>query len=182
MSNMNRWDPWYRDATEQQQYGAEIAYLKAEEWLHDLPVEDWGCGYAWFRRYHKGPYVGIDGTKSRWCNVHADLTRYKSHGWSILLRGVLEHNYEWPKVLANAVSSFDKRLCIILFTPTGETKILAENVGGLGVPDIGFDVEDLTSAFTDDMTFELEQVHAENSGYNDVETIIRAERVGTNTS
>jgi hypothetical protein len=176
MTNLNRWSPWYATAEVQRPYGDEAAYRKAEEWLAGLPVEDWGCGYAWFKRYHNGPYRGVDGTPSRWNDIWADLENYRSSGWNILLRHVLEHNYNWWSVLSNAVESFDKRLCIILFTPTGETKILAENVGGLGVPDLGFRIEDITDAFDESIDYIVDTFPAD-SGYDNIETIIKAERL-----
>jgi len=175
MSMLGRWDPWYSTATEQKSYGDTTMYFEAEKWLRGLDVEDWGCGYGWFHNVHtSGGYVGIDGTYTPWCDVVADLREYKSCSEGILLRGVLEHNYEWQKVLDNAVSSFTKRLCVILFTPLVEqTKIIAENVGGLGVPDIAFNIDDILSRIGD-LTCSIDIVPS-SSGYGP-ETVLKVQR------
>src|SRR5438105_15608245 len=99
-------DYMYRDQENPLQDGAEVTYEVAAEWLKGLDVEDWGCGLAWFRRYATGRYLGIDGSESRFCDRTADLTKYVSNTPGLLLRHVLEHNYNWPAILDNAVASF----------------------------------------------------------------------------
>jgi hypothetical protein len=37
------------------------------------------------------------------------------------MRHILEHNYEWARVLDNALASFTQRMALILFTPERET-------------------------------------------------------------
>lgn len=175
MTMLNKWDPWYKDAVAQQPYGDSSIYFHAEEWLKGLDIEDWGCGYAWFKTVHtSGRYIGVDGTDSRWCDVVADLREFQSTPDGILLRGVLEHNYDWQPILDNAVKSFRKRLCLILFTPIAEeTHIIAENVGGLGVPDISFSRRDITERLID-CHYEVETVPS-SSGYGP-ETIFKVQR------
>jgi hypothetical protein len=65
------------------------------------------------------------------------------------MRHVLEHNYEWEKVLSNAVSSFTRKFCLVLFTPFGEvTKEIAHNLKhGVDVPDISFNPTDIEKHF-----------------------------------
>jgi len=170
---LNNWSPWYSNATEQLPYGDPITYSIAEEWLRGLYVEDWGCGYGWFRNMHVGGYKGIDGTQSRWCDAVADLTSYKSDTPGLLLRHVLEHNHSWAQVLDNAVSSFSEKICIILFTPiVEETTVIVENVCGLGVPDISFNIGDIVGRL--DCCASVMSV-ASNSVYG-LETVIKAHR------
>jgi hypothetical protein len=56
------------------------------------------------------------------------------------MRHILEHNYDWPKILDNAVRSFTRKFCLILFTPFAEeTQEIAHNrAHGVDVPDISF--------------------------------------------
>jgi hypothetical protein len=173
-SNLNRWDPWYRAGDGQQAYADTATYGLAAAWLDGLDVEDWGCGLGWFRRFHRGGYLGVDGTRSRWCDVHADLAAYRSMSEGVLLRHVLEHDPRWRDVLDNAVASTQRRLCVVLFTPPqDETRVLAEDVGGLGVPDIGFRLADVTDRL-DGLRHTVETLETD-SGYGQ-ETVIRAER------
>ena len=170
-ANLDKWERWYTDSNYQVPYGDTVSYFLAEDWLRGMPVQDWGCGFAWFKKVHYGGYIGIDGTPSQWCDIVKDLTEYKSSSPGILLRHVLEHNHDWEKVLDNAVASFTKRLCIVLFTPiVDETKVLVEDVCGLGVPDIAFNLDDILSRlgcqfFVDTMT---------SGSIYGVETVIRA--------
>jgi hypothetical protein len=150
VTNLGRWAPWYAEAEEPRAYVGtddelKVTYHRAAEWLWGLAVEDWGCGLGWFKLLHDGPYLGIDGTRSQFCDVHADLVTYRSETPGLLLRHVLEHNHEWQKILDNAVASFTERMCLILFTPLAEvTQVIADDVGGLGVPDISFALRDIT--------------------------------------
>lgn len=133
MSNLGKWAPWY-DRGVVVSYGETPTYAMAAEWLRGLPVEDWGCGCAAFRAHHDGPYVGVDGTPG-WCDVVDDLSARRSSTPGLMLRHVLEHNADWPAVLANAVASARQRLVIVTFVPSGA----GEQVGWtdeLGVPDI----------------------------------------------
>jgi len=64
-----------------------------------------------------GKYIGIDGSDTPFASRIADLRTYRSKAEGILIRHVLEHNYDWEAILAGAVESFQKKLCLILFTP-----------------------------------------------------------------
>jgi len=125
-------------------YGEETSYRKAIEFL-DGPyiIEDWGCGVAYAKRFVKeGQYIGIDGSKSLHRDKVADLRTYRSNASAILIRHILEHNFEWQKILENALASFQKKLVLILFTPFAET---TKQIGCTlrGVPDLSFRKEDL---------------------------------------
>jgi len=172
-TNLGRWSNWYARAAQQIPYGDPTTYSMAEEWLRGLYVEDWGCGYGWFRNVHVGGYRGIDGTHSLWCDAVEDLTTYRSNVSGILLRHVLEHNHEWEKILDNAVASFVDKICIILFTPlTKETVVIDDDVCGMGVPDIAFNINDILERLdcsASVVTIDAESIYGQ-------ETVIRAHR------
>lgn len=150
-SNSHKWDGVYHDAAEAQPYGNRLTYEKAARFLGGLAeVEDWGCGWAWFRKHLPASvrYKGIDGSSSRWADEVVDLAAYRSRVEGILLRHVLEHNYAWQTVLSNAVKSFTRRMVVILFTPFVDvTGVIAVNAA-MGVPDIAFARRDLIRFFT----------------------------------
>lgn len=141
---MSKLENWNYGTSPQFPYGDETTYKKAIAFL-DGPyvIEDWGCGTAWAGRFVKqGWYIGIDGSWSFHCNVMADLRTYRSQPDGILIRHILEHSYEWQKILENALASFQKKFCLILFTPFGE---VTRSIGSTkeNVPDISFRKEDL---------------------------------------
>lgn len=125
-------------------YGDETSYKKAVEFL-DGPyiIEDWGCGTAYAQKFVKrGRYVGVDGSWSLHRHISADLRTYRSSADAILMRHILEHNDEWQKVLENALASFQKKMCLIIFTPfSDKTHQIVMNPNG--VPDISFCKDDL---------------------------------------
>lgn len=141
---------WNYGTTQPFPYGDETTYKKAIEFL-DGPwtITDFGCGTAWAKRFVKrGRYIGVDGSWSFHCDVKADLRSYKCETEAVLMRHILEHNYDWKVILENALASFQKRMALIMFVPFGEvTKAIAMNkVGGsqiATVPDIQFKRQDL---------------------------------------
>ena len=149
MSNVGKWNEWYAGMQPGQEnialYGEALTYRMAAAFLADLEgVEDWGCGKGGFRLFCQNKYKGIDGSETPYADEIADLTTYRSAPEGILLRHVLEHNYDWEKILASAVASFRKKLCLILFTPFAEaTAEIAHN------RHLGVDVPDLSLAATE---------------------------------
>ena len=114
-------------------------------------MEDWGCGRGGFRRFCVSDrYTGIDGSRAPFTDRIADLRAYRSLAPGVLLRHVLEHDHQWPAILDNAVASFQRKLCLILFTPfSEETRIIADNRAlGVDVPDISFARGDIEKHFT----------------------------------
>ena len=116
MSMLNKWDysgvdeVCYSDANEE-------SYKKAAAFLgKDEPMEDWGGGTGWARRYFTN-YKNIDGSPHKYVDVIADLVTYTSRVDNILLRQTLECNVEWLQILNNAFKSFRKKLCIVIMTP-----------------------------------------------------------------
>ena len=148
MTNENRWDAWYEGMTAPAAYGDQMSYALAADFLKDCDsIEDWGCGKGWFKTLVPDhiKYVGVDGSHTPFADVHADLVKYRSTAEGVLLRHVLEHNYEWAKILDNAVASATKKLCVILFTPlVSNTKEVAYTEE-IGVPDISFHLPDITT-------------------------------------
>jgi hypothetical protein len=148
---MDKLQSWNYGSTPAFPYGDETTYKKAMAFL-DGPwiIEDWGCGTAWAKKFvMRGRYIGIDGSWSMHCDMIADLRTYKSgSAGGILMRHILEHNFDWKQVLENALASFQKKFVLILFTPfTDTTKVIAMNkVGGASeatVPDLAFCKQDL---------------------------------------
>lgn len=147
---LGKWDGWYKDLDMRKpgpfRYGNTVTYSLAAQFLKDVPeVEDWGCGTGGFRRLYTGKYVGVDGSANRFVDKVADLTEYVSEVDGIMMRHVLEHNPDWKDVLDNAVKSFRKKFCLVLFTPfSDETREIARNEAhGVDVPDISFRREDI---------------------------------------
>lgn len=151
-SMLGKWDKWYKnvDTMGAFRYGDTITYRLAADFMADIDeVEDWGCGTGGFKRFYKGKYTGIDGSANPFVDKIADLREYRSSVDGIVMRHVLEHNYDWKSVLENAVASFNKKLCIIFFTPfVDETKEVAHNKKhGVDVPDIAFNRKDIERLF-----------------------------------
>lgn len=179
---LGRWDPWYRGGTGKRLaacYGPSDTYVAAEAWLKGLAVEDWGCGYAQFREFHEGPYRGVDGSAG-WADVVADLTVYRSSPTArpegILLRHVLEHNRDWRRILMNAVTSFDKRMVLIVFTPdsgTRKEKVLA-HVDAVDVDDLSLPFAEIEAFFGDCKVLDR-QHYPTATGYQG-ETLWRVEK------
>lgn len=151
-SMLGKWNWFYRDVKTKKSflYRRDRTFELAADFLADVhEVEDWGCGAGGFRRFYKGNYRGIDGSANPFVDTVADLREYRSTVDGIIMRHVLEHNYDWEKVLHNAVLSFKKKFCLILFTPFVDvTREIAHNKKhGIDVPDISFSRKDIEKYF-----------------------------------
>ena len=174
---MDKWNGAYRNLKAPEPYGDTITYRLGARWLADCEiVEDWGCGAGWFKQFCKPIYIGIDGSDTPYLNKKADMVNYRSSVDGIFMRHVLEHNHEWETILRNALESFQKRMCLILFTPLRETTtVIATNPGYGNVPDISFSIKELTSIFDEyglKYTFETFQTETQYK----TETIIYLEK------
>lgn len=137
-------------------YGSDESYRRAAQFLDHGPVEDWGCATAYAKRFFTHPYKGVDGAPG-YADIVADLREYTSITYGILLRHVLEHNYDWRLILDNALKSAE-RMCIVLFTPlSNETHVMAINSAFQNVPDISFKLTDIT----DGLTVEVEHIRSD---------------------
>jgi len=147
-SNVGKWDNWYSELTAKAgvTYGDPVTYFIAAAFLADCElVEDRGCGGGGFRRVCMSKYVGIDGSKTPFADKIADLCTYRSSVPGIVMRHILELNYQWEQVLRSALDSFQKKFCLILFTPFAEqTREIAHNrASGVDVPDLSFSRADI---------------------------------------
>lgn len=147
-SNVGKWKKNYEGLSEIKTYADETSYRLAADFLADVaPVEDWGCGSGGFRLFCKSEYIGVDGTKNPFVDKVVDLATYTTEAEGILLRHVLEHNPAWEKILANALSSFGKKLCIAVFTPFAEETKVIKYYKKMDVVDISFNRDDLIRHF-----------------------------------
>jgi hypothetical protein len=146
-SNLGKWTAMFQ-SRKNQRFGAVTSYECAAEFLADCEsVEDWGCGLGMFKNFCRSRYVGIDGTKTEHCDLVADLASYRSRADGILIRHVLEHNVLWQSILQNAVESFQKKMCLVLFTPLAETTRVLAYKESRDVYDLALSETDLTSHF-----------------------------------
>lgn len=146
MTNMHKWDRWYSVLTEPQPYGDTATYKMGADWLADCDlVEDWGCGKGWMRNFVSTKYRGIDGSDSPFADEIVDLETYRSDVAGLFMRHVLEHNYGWRGILENALRSARERICIVLFTPLSDRTREIAFAEDPGVPDISFNLRDLTA-------------------------------------
>jgi SAM-dependent methyltransferase len=140
-------DRWNYAGKDQFAYDEDTSYQKGIAFLDGQgKIEDWGCGTAYAKRFvTKSQYLGVDGSASDYADLKADLQTYKSDTDCIFMRHVLEHNWGWRAVAANAASSFRKRMVLIVFTPFGDSdQCMATNDG---IPDLQLDREELLSYF-----------------------------------
>lgn len=145
---------WLLPQTQSVPFGHDnVTYELAMRWLQDRKamtvIEDWGCGTAWAKRYlHPiNVYIGVDGSPSPFADRLEDLRSYTSACDGLLLRHVLEHNWEWVRILKNALQSYSWRMCVVIFTPMQPmTREIYWNET-VGVPSLGFKHDDLTGLF-----------------------------------
>lgn len=86
-------------------------------------VEDRGCGNRAFEAHLRqwAPftvYRGVDGSGSGGADVVADLRTYSAGAEGLYMRHVLEHNLQWTEILSRAALDFERRLVLVLYTPT----------------------------------------------------------------
>jgi hypothetical protein len=178
-SMLGKWDGWYKNVNRigSFRYGNTVTYQLAADFLADMTeVEDWGCGTGGFRRLYSGKYTGIDGSANPFVDKVADLRTYRSSVDGIVMRHVLEHNYDWPTVLAGVIDSFQKKFCLIIFTPFQDTtqEIAHEAKHGVDVPVIAFAKNDLERFFKG-LKWQLQENIKTNTHYG-VEHIYYAEK------
>jgi hypothetical protein len=172
----DKWNKWYENITLNDcgsfKYGNTITYELGFKYLQDCDtIEDWGCGTGGFKLFFNNTshnYIGIDGSKTPFADIKKDLTLYTSNTNGIFMRHVLEHNYDWKKILNNACISFQNKMCLVLFTPfTNKTKEIAHNINhGVDVPDISFNKDELIEIFNcNNITYSLITLNT-NTGYN----------------
>lgn len=171
------WEHRKYDHDDSRPYGQVTTYEKGFGWLLEECefIEDWGCGSAWGRQYvPAGHYRGIDGSPeaAHFADVVSDLRYYQSPGVDgIFMRHILEHNLDWHLILDNAIKSFRKRYCLVLFTPFSEQ---TRRLTGNGLYDLSFRKDELTDRFGPDVTWTDE--HLETATQYGVEHMFFIER------
>jgi hypothetical protein len=112
----------YASVVSPTRYGSDdTTYVRAGLYLSGPGlVEDWGCGTTYARRFIGAPYRGVDGLWSRFADEQADLAVPRQPVPKILMRHVLEHNWNWREILVNMLASFTDRAVLILFLRPGE--------------------------------------------------------------
>jgi hypothetical protein len=115
-----QWPTLYATGGEPSPYDDDATtYMRAGAFLSGPGlVEEWGCATTWGKRFVGAPYRGVDGAEGVdefWGAVRADLRTYRSSVPKILMRHVLEHNWEWRAILQNALASFTDRMVLVLF-------------------------------------------------------------------
>jgi hypothetical protein len=173
----DKWNDWYENLTSNDlgsfRYGNTATYELGYNFLKDCDkIEDWGCGAGGFKYFflqeNSNKYIGIDGSKTPFADIKTDLISYISNVDGIFMRHVLEHNYQWKLILENAIKSFQKKMCLILFTPfSDETKEIAHNLNhGVDVPDLSFSKNELIHLFEqNNIEYKLTTINTE-TGYN----------------
>jgi hypothetical protein len=120
---------------------------------------DLGCGTGWLSTLiPPDRYRGIDGTASPFCDEVVDLVAYRSTVPGVFMRHVIEHNYEWTRILDNAVASFTERMVLILFTPEVATTEEIAFRPDVGVPDLAFWLADITERFPPDVMYTVQRI------------------------
>jgi len=158
-SRLGLWNKWYENNAQKTVYHDPTTAELAARFINQsdiITVEDWGCGLGGFEDYigkHQ-TYIGLDGSNTQFAAKIIDLELYRSSVDAIHMRHVLEHNTAWQTVLINALSSFNKRMALTLFTPYQEkTTVLARytnfNNTGIDMVDIGFSKDDIIKHFNE---------------------------------
>jgi hypothetical protein len=175
-TNVGKWAAWYRELEGPWPYGDTTSYEIGAAWLaRCVRTEDWGCGAGWLRTLlPPDRYRGLDGTASPCCDEVVDLVAYRSRTPGLFMRHVLEHNYEWARILDNALASFTERMVLILFTPERAATEEIAFRSDIGVPDIAFRLADITDRFPRSVTYTMQRIPSATQ-YG-VETILLLER------
>ncbi len=175
--NEGKWADWYQGVEKPWPYGDTTTYEIGAAWLDGCAlIEDWGCGAGWLRTLAPPDrYRGIDGTSSPFCDEVVDLVAYRSTVPAIFMRHVLEHNYDWVRILDNALASFNERMVLILFTPERAVTEQISFQPDVGVPDIAFRLADITDRFPPDVRHSVQRI-ASATQYGS-ETILLLERL-----
>jgi hypothetical protein len=150
-SNLHKWDSYYESLDSPDHYGDTPSYEMGVDFLSSCDVvEDWGCGKGWFEHLVGDAFqvIALDGSATPFADKVVDLESYVSSVDGIFMRHVLEHNYNWKKILENALASFKKRFFLAIFTPMsdGDEAVQLAFVPGYEVPDLSLPesvVEDL---------------------------------------
>lgn len=107
---------------EREQEQPNNSYMMAARWLDGCGplVRDWGCGFGYARKFFiKSRYEGVDAW-NKMADRCVDLRLFSEPSEGILIRYVLEHNWDWEIILRNAMASFTKRMVVIITIPLND--------------------------------------------------------------
>ncbi len=131
-SMLGKWEKIYEGLQERKLDANGETARKAFPFLHPeniQTIEDWGSGGGGAQSLIREgqEYKALDGSSNKFVDEVVDLREYSSSPDGIFLRHVLEHNPEWPRVLYQALQSFQKRMVLIISTPWAfRTKVIRE--------------------------------------------------------
>lgn len=138
-SNVNKWNGYFRNHRKytEKPFPPIIPMEIGSKFLEDCKtVEDWGTGDGVFKLYRKDA-VGVDGSDTPGADKKfIDLCEYTSNCEGIFLKHVLEHNYDWEKIVKNALNSATKKICIVMFLPFSENSTNEISYDPIGVPNL----------------------------------------------
>lgn len=178
--NVGAWDTAHGAKTERWAYGTSSFPSIADFVRGESAVEDWGCGGGLLAEYLPTScrYIGVDGSATPFADITADLVDYRSEVPAVVLRHVLEHNDDWPTILANAIESARHRLVIVVFTPLAEreTHVMFREPEFGNVPVISFRIRDLLVPLALSDWGARSVTYESPDTYFGVETIVRAWR------
>jgi hypothetical protein len=185
-SMLNKWDysgvadVCYSDA-KCESYKKAAAFLGA-----DQPVEDWGGGTGWAKRYFTGEYKNIDFAPHKKVDVVADLAKYTSRVDNILMKQVLENDERWRDFLDNVKKSFTKKFCLVVGTPLvsitrlGPTNPVVKSdgmvVADVVIQEIYFNKKDILDYFPPDK-YKTSEEEIESEQYYKKDWLLYVEKI-----
>lgn len=167
MTNAGKWNMAFKRLSAPWPFGSDKrSYSLAADFLSGCDrVEDWGCGAGYFgTMIAREKYVGIDGSRTPFASVVADLCDYRSNTEAIFVRHVLEHNWRWRKILANAIASFTRNLAIAIYTPwnLGRVAVSIGRAKKVDVPVLSLPKMEIVEALSVGMSYKL--IELDNPG------------------
>lgn len=163
-SNVKKWDRFHWKPNPQSVLNVP-SMIKGAEFLQDCKtVQDWGTGEGIFKNFRVDA-LGVDGSDTPGADLkYVDLTTYETNCEGIFLRHVLEHNYEWKKILHNVLKSASKKVCVVMFIPfiDGETK--EQHFYPMGVPDLAIGRQEFLDILAEyPVTYETEKLYGSDN-------------------
>ena len=110
---MHEWNGWKE--SDPILLGNEETYKKAVKWLDGFgDIVDFGGGTGYAAKFVKRSHYSVmDGSFSRRVPAPVDLSYVRLETDCLLMRHVLEHNFNWTQILDNALKSFRDRKSVV---------------------------------------------------------------------
>jgi len=130
---------WDTDKIPPEPHGDPKSYELAAELFDGMSVQDWGSGEGYFKYLYGDSAYTIGDKPGPWIDEVADLTEFTSNTPGLMMRHIVEHSYDFDKILRNANESFTKLMILVLSTPMSSSKPYALTWKSESeVPDISF--------------------------------------------